>query len=172
MPRTPAGTFARGDILNRWLIDLSWASSRLEGQHNLCPLSFIDVPQQDYVDAMLGIYELNRTELLRDVFIWAYGRSCQQYVAVQRNMVPPDPFRLRYRSALSEIVAAIVRDGDSASASAVWVRMPSTVGAEDRDRFVDLVLAEFKSVHAGNAIRFGLRPLEFAAWQETQNGRA
>jgi hypothetical protein len=75
MPRTPAGTFARGDILNRWLIDLSWASSRLEGQHNLCPLSFIDVPQQDYVDAMLGIYELNRTELLRDVFVWAYGRS-------------------------------------------------------------------------------------------------
>jgi len=141
-------------------------------RHNLCPLSFIDVPQQDYVDAMLGIYELNRTELLRDVFVWAYGRSCQQYVAVQRNMVPPDPFRLRYRSALSEIVAAIVRGGDSATASAVRVRMPSTVGAEDRDRFVDLVLAEFKSLHAGNAIRFGLRPLEFAAWQEKENGRA
>ncbi len=28
-------------------------------RHNLCPLSFIDVPQQAYVDAMLGAYELN-----------------------------------------------------------------------------------------------------------------
>ncbi len=29
-------------------------------RHNLCPLSFIDVPQQAYVDGMIGIYELNR----------------------------------------------------------------------------------------------------------------
>ncbi|MDO9201273.1 MAG: Fic family protein, partial [Hydrogenophaga sp.] len=32
-------------------------------RHNLCPLSFIDVPQQAYVNAMLGVYELNRVEL-------------------------------------------------------------------------------------------------------------
>lgn len=29
-------------------------------RHNLCPPSFIDVPQQAYVDGMIGIYELNR----------------------------------------------------------------------------------------------------------------
>jgi hypothetical protein len=37
---------------------------------------------------------------------------------------------------------------------------------EDQPRFVALALEEFKTLHAGNAIRFGLRPLEFAAWQE------
>jgi len=58
-------------------------------RHNLCPLSFIDVPQQAYVDAMLGLYELNRIELLRDVFVWAYARSCQQYVAVQTRPATP-----------------------------------------------------------------------------------
>lgn len=31
--------------------------------------SGIDVPQQAYVDAMLGLYELNRVDLLRDVFV-------------------------------------------------------------------------------------------------------
>lgn len=41
-------------------------------RHNLCPQSFINVPQPAYVDAMLGVYELNRVELLRDVFVWAY----------------------------------------------------------------------------------------------------
>ena len=77
-------------------------------RHNLCPLSFIDVPERAYVDAMLGVYELNRIELLRDVFVWAYERSCQQYLAVRRELVPPDTFRLRYRQALSETVKAIV----------------------------------------------------------------
>jgi len=44
--------------------------------------SFIDVPDRAYAGAMLGVYELNRIELLRDVFVWAYERSCQQYLAI------------------------------------------------------------------------------------------
>jgi len=135
-------------------------------QHNLCPLSFIDVPQQAYVDAMLGVYELNRIELLRDVFIWAYERSCQQYVAVQQQLVPPDTFRLRYRNELTEAVRAIVRGGLPANETAIQAIMPATVTQEDQPRFVALALEEFKALHAGNVIRFGLRPLEFAEWQE------
>lgn len=137
-------------------------------RHNLCPLSFIDVPQQAYVDAMLGVYELNRVELLRDVFVWAYERSCQQYVAVKQNLVPPDLFRLRHRQALAEVVAAIVKQDEAATAEAVTRRTPSTVDQAEHDHFVQLVLAEFKALHAGNAIRFGIRPLELAAWQSRQ----
>ena len=36
---------------------------------NLSPLSFTEVPRDLYTQAILGVYELNRTELLRDVFI-------------------------------------------------------------------------------------------------------
>ena len=139
-------------------------------QHNLCPLSFIDVPQQAYVDAMLGVYELNRIELLRDVFVWAYERSCQQYVAVQQQLVPPDTFRLRYRNELTEAVRAIVRGGQPANKTALRAVMPTTVVKKDRPRFVALALEEFQTLHAGNAIRFGLRPLEFAAWQKRNAG--
>jgi Fic/DOC family len=136
--------------------------------HNLCPLSFIDVPQQAYVDAMIGVYELNRIELLRDVFVWAYERSCQQYVAVRRNLVPPDLFRLRHRKALGETVAAIVRSGAAADAAGVRAYLPAGMSVEDRERLVDTVLGEFAALHAGNAIRFGIRPLEFTAWQQAQ----
>lgn len=135
-------------------------------QCNLCPLSFIDVPQQAYVDAVLGVYELNRIKLLRDVFVWAYERSCQQYVAVQQQLVPPDTFRLRYRNELTDAVRAIVHGGQLANEAAIRSIIPETVAQEDQPRFVALALEEFKTLHAGNAIRFGLRPLEFAAWQE------
>ena len=135
-------------------------------RYNLCPLSFIDVPQQAYVDAMIGVYELNRIELLRDVFVWAYERSCQQYVAVKQNLVTPDIFRLRYRLALSEVVAAIVRNDESATDQAVRAKTPATVAAEDKEHFIKLALSEFKTLHPGNSVRFGIRPLEFSAWQE------
>ena len=133
---------------------------------NLCPLSFIDVPAQAYVDAMIGVYELNRVALLRDVFVWAYERSCQQYVAIQQNLVPPDTFRLRNRQALGQVVAAIVRSGVAATAASVAARMPAQLAPVDTAHFVQLVLDEFKTLHPGNAVRFGIRPLEFAAWAD------
>lgn len=134
--------------------------------HNLCPLSFIDVPQQAYVDGMIGVYELTRVELLKDVFIWAYERSCQQYVAVQQHLVPPDTFRLRYRAELAETIRAIVKGGKSLDESAIRSAIPTSVAEPDRERFIALIQEEFKTLHPGNAIRFGLRPLEFAAWKE------
>ena len=134
-------------------------------RHNLCPLSFIDVTQQDYVDAMLGVYELNRVDLLRDVFVSAYQRSCQQYVAVTRELVPPDVFRLRYRQELTAVVATIIRRGLPATDSSVRDHLPQAVPVSETEHFVTLVLAEFAALHAGNAICFGISPLEFSSWQ-------
>jgi len=139
-------------------------------RHNLSPLSFIDVPQQTYVNAMLGVYELNRVELLRDVFVWAYERSCQRYVAVRQNLVPPDLFRLRYRQALAEVVAAIVRQGEAATPQTVRDKIPLSVPLAQQDHFTHLVLAEFAALHVGNMVRFGIRPLEFSAWQRRHQG--
>ncbi len=135
-------------------------------QHNLSPLSFIDVAGQDYIEGLLGVYELNRVDLLRDVFVHAYERSCQQYVAVRQQLVPPDAVRLRYRKQLSTLVAAIVRNGAKADPATISAQVPDTVAAEDRERFIALATEEFHNLHSGNAIRFGLRPLEFAAWQK------
>lgn len=139
-------------------------------RHNLSPLSFIDVAQQDYVEGLLGVYELNRVELLLDVFVRAYERSCQQYVAVHQQLVPPDAVRLRYRNQLSALVAAVIRSGAAADAATIRAHLPATVAAGDRERFIAIVMDEFRNLHPGNAIRFGLRPLEFAAWREKSAG--
>ena len=64
-------------------------------KRNLAPLSFVDVPERDYVDGILGVYELNRVDLLRDLFAWAYERSCQRYTQLREALPAPDPVRLR-----------------------------------------------------------------------------
>jgi len=140
-------------------------------RHNLSPLSFIDVAAKDYIEALLGAYELNRVELLRDIFVRAYERSCQQYVAVRQQLIPPDAVRLRYRTQLSALVAAIIRSGAKVDLAAIRAQVPGTVAETDRERFVALAMEEFQNLHSGNAIRFGLRPLEFAVWQERNTGK-
>lgn len=87
-------------------------------------------------------------------------------MAVKQNLVPPDIFLLRYRQALSVVVAAIVRNNEPAMEAVVCARTPATVAEEDKEHFIQLALGEFKTLHPGNAIRFGTRPLELSTWQE------
>lgn len=134
---------------------------------NLCPVSFVDVPQRDYVDGLLGVYESNRVELLRDVFLWAYERSAARYAAIRQTLGEPDPFRLRHRARLSEVVARVVQSRMEKKAAAKFVRNESRklTKALDRSRFAEMAETELAGLHEGNFARFGIRPSEFAAWK-------
>jgi hypothetical protein len=141
-------------------------------RHNLSPLSFIDVPQQAYVEGLLGIYELNRVDLLRDVFVWAYERSAQRYVAVRQSLGEPDKFRLRFRNELTEVVGELVRAGLAPTMEAVTASARQRVPPEHLDDFVRMAIKELENLHEGNFARFRLRPSEYHAWREIVQPRA
>jgi hypothetical protein len=134
---------------------------------NLCPVSFVDVPQRDYVDGLLGIYELNRTELLREVFVWAYERSAARYSAIRQTLGEPDPFRLRHRKLLGEVVARVVQNRMDKQSAAAFVRKESgqLTGAGECARFAEMAELELAGLHEGNFARFEIRPSEFASWK-------
>lgn len=137
-------------------------------QHNLCPLSFIDVPERAYVEGTLGIYELKRTDLLRDIFVWAYERSCQRYMAIRETIAEPDTVRLRYREALISVVAEIVRTLQAPSQKGVRILATGLVPVETLDRVVELAIADLSDLHEGNVTRYRLRLSEYRAWQPMQ----
>jgi hypothetical protein len=135
---------------------------------NLCPLSFVDVPERAYIDGVLGIYELNRIELLRDVFVWAYERSSARYSAVRQSLGEPDPFRLRYRALVAELVATVVREGMEKKAATALVRQRAAeqVPPADQARFLEVAETEIMSLHEGNIARYRLRPVEYQTWRK------
>lgn len=127
------------------------------------------MPQPDYAHAVLGVYELNRVDYLRDVFEWAYERSCARYAAVRQMLGEPNAFRLRHRERLKEVVAAVVRGGLDKKAAAAFVRREAEKLPEpaERARFAEMAETELTSLHEGNFARYRLRPTEFATWQKT-----
>ncbi len=135
---------------------------------NLLPLSFTDVPRAIYTDAMLGVYELRKLDLLKDVFIWAYERSAARFVAVRQSLGEPDPFRLRYRAPLREIIAEIVRGQMTRkqvlSHLSIWVA--KNIDVADCEKFKEIVEDELLSLHEGNFARYQIKPSEFEAWQK------
>ncbi len=135
---------------------------------NLCPLSFIDVPERAYVEGTLGVYELKQVDLLRDVFVWAYERSSQRYIAIRDTVAEPDPVRLRYREVLISVVGEIVRGRQRPSEAAVRAAAAALVPPADLDRVTELALGDLKNLHEGNVSRYRLRLSEYRAWQPLQ----
>lgn len=133
---------------------------------NLRPLSFIDVPRDDYTAAILGVYELGKTDLLRDVFVWAYERSAQRYAAIRDSLGSPDPFRLRWRTQIKEVVSEIVRSRAPASKALELARnwTQRHIPADDRARFIAVVEAELVGIHEGNFARYAVTPAQYEAW--------
>ncbi len=136
-------------------------------KHNLAPLCFNDVPTDYYTDAVLLIYEHNEVGLMKALFRWAYGRSAARYGAVRQLLGDPDPFRLRYRDALGQLVSEVIRNrlgvGAAASYVAAWVL--ENVDAADRARFQEIAETELMSLHEGNYARYRVSYGQFGAWR-------
>ena len=137
-------------------------------QNNLCPLSFIDVPEQAYIDGTIGVYELNQIDLLRDVFVWAYERSCQRYLAITQTMAEPDPLRIKYREQIISGVQAIVRGNKEISASSVQHLTDNLVPEKDREAFCKIFMDILHRLHEGNVVRYRLKLSEFQEWRQNR----
>jgi len=138
-------------------------------QNNLCPLSFVDVPQQIYVNGLLGIYELNRIELMRDLFVWAYERSCLRYSITRKELGEPDPFRTRYRNAITENVTRVIRGSMDKAAAIACIREYArlSIPPEDQAHFIESVERDIMSLHEGNIARHRIHSVEYEAWKIT-----
>lgn len=134
-------------------------------KQNLCPLSFIDVPQRAYVEGTLGVYELNQVELLRDVFVWAYERSCQRYLAITQTMVDPDPMKIQYRDALIEAVQTLVKGQCKPTEKAIAKLASKFVPEQDQGGFARLLTEAISQLHEGSVARYRLKRSEFLAWK-------
>lgn len=74
--------------------------------HNTSPLSFLGVSEGDYAQAMLGVYEQNDVTIARELFEFAYRKSCEHYQA----LLALTPREVPIAQAYSEQIKMAVRD--------------------------------------------------------------
>lgn len=132
---------------------------------NLCPLTFLDVPTHAYNRAVLGVYEMGRVELLRDLYVWAYGRSTKEYLAVKQDLAEPDPARLAWRALIKQTVREAVEQPEGNALALIQAAVAAQVPEAERGNVQGLIMAELSRLHEGVLARYGLRESQFAAWK-------
>jgi len=135
-------------------------------RHNLCPLSFTDVPKRIYIEGFLGVYELNDISLFKEVFKWAYRRSASRYKVIQESLGSPDPIYLKHRELIKQCVRDIVekRAIKSDVAEALEQSLDGKVESAEKSEVVNLIEKELTSLHEGNFARFKITLRSFKEW--------
>ncbi len=138
-------------------------------KHNLKPLSFVDVNQQEYLLSLLGIYEKNDLSLFQDLYLWAYERSSQQYTAIQQSMGEPNVFKLKYRHHIQEIIRSVILNNISGPRILSGIQESINklrLSNEDAKQLLKIIENEIINLHEGNIARFKVRPSEFKKWKQ------
>ena len=154
-------------------VDVNKRTSRLAAnmpliRAGLCPLTFLGVPQQLYVHAVLGVYETMRIELLRDLYVWAYERSTREYIAIRRDLAEPSRLRLAYREVIKQSVHDAVMQ-PSLDATAKQAVIEQAVASGDREDVRFLIDDELQHLHEGVLARYGIRLTAFRRWRDSNS---
>lgn len=150
--------------------DINKRTSRLAAnlplfRANLCPLTFLDVPEQAYSRATLGVYEMTRVELMRDLYLWAYERSTQEYLAIKQDLVEPDPLRLAWREVIKHTIREVILHPEHDPISRIEGCVAANVPGQAQKDVQALIVEELRRLHEGVLARYGLRPSEYEMWK-------
>lgn len=110
-------------------------------------------------------YELTRVELQRDLYIWAYERSTQEYLALKQNMAKPAPLRLAWRDLIKQTILEIVIHPEGEPLASIQQSVTLNVPEHEQPSVQALIVKELKRLHEGVLARYGLRPSKYAAWK-------
>lgn len=130
---------------------------------DLAPMSFMTMNDIDYVDGLIGVYELNNVALLRDAYVDAYLASAENYKTLRAEIETPGKAALAYREFVREAVRRSVLEWKEFNAERIMAMAQEAGIAEaDRPSVVDYVGQEFRGLHEGNVIRYRLRAEDLA----------
>ena len=126
-------------------------------------MSFVTMNDRDYIDGLIGIYELNNVSLLREAFIDAYLTSAGNYRTLRAELESPEKAALAYRDFVREAVRRSVLNWKSFLPDKIReMATDAGIPEADRQQVIDYIGREFHGLHEGNIIRYRLRPQDIA----------
>ena len=158
-------------------IDVNKRTSRLAAniplvKNNLAPLSFNNVNKQDYIDAMITIYELNETGPLTELYYASYLQSAKQYTASAEAM-GIDVIKATYRNDRRQVISEIVNNCIIGNDLEAHIKQyAETIPAEHRNKFISDALNEIATLEAFKITGMGISETAFRQWQALYKGKA
>ena len=127
------------------------------------PMSWVGVEMQPMRDALLGVYELNDTSMMSEVFVDGYLRSIESF-HIMTHSREPDEVSIKYHREVRQFVKDLVLSGSE--------DLPPNISPEDKSLFVASVERELQALRSGDEgalIRNKLKEGDVRLWLKTES---
>lgn len=133
---------------------------------NLVPLAFSDVRVDDYMSAMIAIYELQDVRPLVDLYIYSYMRTCAAYDATIKAM-GFDEIRVRYRKERREVVREVILRGLVGNELRLFVegKVAKAVPHDVREALIEDILEDLEHMDESRLAGLGVTSEQLKVWQ-------
>lgn len=132
---------------------------------NLVPLSFNDVEREDYMSAMIAIYELQDVRPIVDLFVFSYMRTCAAYDSTVKS-IGYDAIRVRYRSQRRMIIREIIVGELMGERLQEYIktRTEKEIPKENWNDFIQDILEDLEQMDKSRIIGLGVTPTQLTKW--------
>ena len=134
-------------------------------KNNLVPLSFNDIEKEDYISAMVAIYELNNVQPLLELYEFSYLRTCTIYDATI-EAIGIDETRVRYRETRRQIIREIIlkRLVGSEMNEFIDKKTRKLIKAEDQADFLRNLKDDISQLAPHSIVGLGISQDELKKW--------
>ena len=133
---------------------------------DLCPISFLGTPEKSYINGTLGVYELNRIELLRNIYVSTYTKTASHFHGEYDRTIAPDTTSLKYRDEIESGVRSVVLDGREDPLASVdeWISKFGNVSPDEVDDLRYLLIEGCRNLTEPMANILKIDPKSFKKW--------
>lgn len=136
---------------------------------NLVPLSFNDVERDDYISAVIAVYEFQEINPILDLYLFSYMRTCAMYDSTVKAM-GFDEVRVRYRQQRRDIILHIILNKLSGVPMIEYISSQNVKFIKEKDQtsFFDDVMEDLKEIDLSRIAGLGITPDQMEAWKIAQ----
>lgn len=132
---------------------------------NLVPLSFNDIEREDYMSAMIAMYELQDVCPMVDLFVFSYMRTCAAYDSTVKA-IGFDEIRVRYRIQRRAIIREVILQklvGDPMK-TYILSKTKKEIPIDKQDAFLEDVMEDFEQMDQSRIAGLGITPKQLDLW--------
>jgi len=152
-------------------IDVNKRTSRLSAnipliRFNLVPLSCIDLDKEEYIAAMISVYELQNPRALTRLYLQSYLRGCQLYDATV-DAISFDEIRVKYRVQRRNALRHIILHNLHACELNEYIDTVSApIPKDNRTQFAGDLREDLDLLSPARIAGLGFTAKELKQWQE------
>ncbi|NGX33881.1 MAG: hypothetical protein K1060chlam1_00223 [Candidatus Anoxychlamydiales bacterium] len=140
-------------------------------KENLVPLAFSDVVIQDYMSAIIAIYELQDVRPLIDLYVYSYLRTCAAYDSTVKSL-GFDEVRVRFRHQRRKIIREIIINGFVGNQLEEYIQSEAkknNIPQQIREKFIEDIFEDLEQINESRIVGLGVSLDQLKRWLQLKS---